>query len=226
MISTHSLFVLVIAALGFTTLSAQEILWEVEGTSAGLRHYPPSNVRYLNNLELVGEMSIDESCRLVVGWSDEHGHFLANATNGEMSAPLYYNEGYDGYLLDLKAWRIGESFDFLILGSFGTEDGCAGIQVFYLRDMSCLEYWSEIPLTAYEDFASEDRPAKPPEEPFLYTASVLPHIRPALPQQNLVSLSLSSGWYQIYTDSYPQWYADRLTLKVDSRGWQLLYPAR
>lgn len=226
MISKHALLILIIAILGGTSLFAQEILWEVEGTSAGLRPYPPSSVRYLDNLELVGEMAIDESCRLLVGWSDEHGHFLANATNGEMSAPLYYNEGYDGYLLDLKAWRVGESFDYLIIGSFGTEDGCAGLQVFYLRDMSCLEYWSEVPLTTYEDVPSEERPTKPPEEPFLYTASVLPHIRPALPVKNKVSLSLSAGWYQLYTDSYPQWFADRLTLSVDSRGWQLLYPAR
>ncbi|MEM6395082.1 MAG: hypothetical protein AAF741_01955 [Bacteroidota bacterium] len=226
MISFRSSLSFVLLVLGFSGLFAQSILWEVEGTSARLQHYPPAEVRYFEELELTGEMSIDESARLVVGFSDEHGPFLANTFNGEMSAPLFYNEGYEGYLLDLKAWKVGESFDYLILGSFGTEEGSVGLQVFYLRDMTCLEYWSEVPLTAYEDSPDEDRPRELPEEAFYYTASVLNKVRPASPQHNIISLSISPGWYQLYDDAYPQWYADRLTLSVDSKGWRLLYPAR
>ncbi|MEM7574346.1 MAG: hypothetical protein AAF433_15685 [Bacteroidota bacterium] len=198
-------------------ITAQELLWELEtGINRPLPEY-----EYRDGLEIVNRSEIDENTQVILGWT-ERGHFIGLEVGGVVSQLLYFNEGYDGYLLQLRAWRIGESFDYVLVGSFGEEDGCYGLQTFYLRELEQLEHWQEIPLTNYE--SDGEAMASLPEDSAYFMGSTLDKVRLAMHGEGSFSISLREGWYQIFTDDYPSYIEDRMTVSFSPQNWQLRFP--
>ena len=199
------------------SLTAQELLWELE---TGVNLALPDR-EYRDGLEIVNRSEIDENTQLLVGWA-ERGNFVGLETEGTVQQQLFYNEGYDGHLHNLRAWRVGESFDYVIVASFGEDNSTYGLQIFYLRELTHLEHWQEILLTTFsEEIAGLN---ELPEDSALFQGSVLDKVRLAMHGEGSFSISLRDGWYQIFTGDYPNWIDDRITVSFSPNDWRLRYP--